>query len=181
VTNIFESIKRIVTLELKNVSNGSGDIHHRDIGLTKNRPIWRKGSTNMDSIKMVKNEASILRKKVINQMTLILYGFMLFAPILIWYLLNNAIKTNSHANMWTAILTTLLANGLVGMINTFVLSKEKDKVLDESIERVKAAFLDEQFVVEKIDVSLNRVSNIVIIKSKHLGFTLFLQLKLFLL
>jgi cyclopropane fatty-acyl-phospholipid synthase-like methyltransferase len=36
------------------------------------------------------------------------------------------------------------------------LSKEKDKVLDASIERVKTAFIDEHFVVEKIDDSLKR-------------------------
>jgi 2-polyprenyl-3-methyl-5-hydroxy-6-metoxy-1,4-benzoquinol methylase len=141
---------------LKNVSLYLGDIRHPMIGLIKNQLLQQKGMKKMDPNKMEKNETSTLRKKLINQTTLILYGFMLLVPIVIWFLFNNAIETSGRANLWTAIFTTLLANGLVGMINTFVLSKEKDKVLDESIERVKAAFLDEQFVTEKIDISLNR-------------------------
>jgi len=102
------------------------------------------------------SEEVVLRKKSINQTMLILYISMMLVSIIIWFLLYKTIEEIDRVNLWTAILTTILTNGFVGLIGTLVLNKEKDKVLDASIERVRNIFLDEHFVAETIPDSLKR-------------------------
>jgi hypothetical protein len=95
-----------------------------------------------------------LRKKNINLVTIILYGSIILISFLIWFFLYTKIENDSKTNLWVAILTTSIANGVIGLIGTFILNKEKDRVLDASIERARAAFLDKHFVAETIPDSL---------------------------
>jgi 2-polyprenyl-3-methyl-5-hydroxy-6-metoxy-1,4-benzoquinol methylase len=98
-----------------------------------------------------------LYEKNINLIRYILYGLMILVSLIIWILLYDARMDSNKANLLNAIFTTLIANGLVGLMCTLVLNKEKDKALDATIKRViRTDFLNEYFVAEKISESLER-------------------------
>jgi SAM-dependent methyltransferase len=81
---------------------------------------------------------------------------MILGPIIIWVFCGEKIKKSEQQVLFTAMLTTLIANGIVGLVGTWVARKEKENVLDASIERVRIAFLNEHFVNEELSKSLNR-------------------------
>jgi len=102
------------------------------------------------------NEKGKLIKKNINLKTIIIYGSMVLVSFIIWFVFNEKIKEDTKSNIWVVLLTTLIVNGIIGLINTLVLEKEKEKVLDASIARVRTVFLKEHYIYESISNSLKR-------------------------
>jgi len=102
------------------------------------------------------SEIDELRKKNINQTALIFYGLIILISVLVWYFLYDTMVSKNKSDLFCAIVATFIANGVIGFISMRILNKEKEKVLDASIERVRTALCDEYFVVEGISESLKR-------------------------
>lgn len=109
----------------------------------------------------MKNKTNVFEEenphnKIVNLTTYIIYGSILLISIVAWFLLYEEIAKSNKANLLNAIFTTLIANGLVGLIYTFVLNREKDKSLDASIKRISTAIWDGPFVAQGLAESLKQ-------------------------